>query len=107
MSDIIKLVQGDQRPYIKMSLTDANGNALNVASATVVVKFRAANTTTLLATIPCTNFTNGTDGIVVFNFPGTTLSVPPGQYEGEVEINFAGEYQTVYDVLNFVVRQQF
>ena len=107
MSNLIKLVQGDQRPYIRMSLTNADGSPLNVSSATVVVKFKAVNTTTVLATIPCTNVTDGTDGVVVFNFPGTTLSVPAGQYEGEVEIDFGGSYQTVYDVLNFVVRQQF
>lgn len=107
MSNIIKLVQGDQRPYIKMTLTNADGTALDVSSATVVVKFKAANTTTVLSTIPCVYLTDGKDGIVVFNFPGTTLSVPAGQYEGEVEINFQGSYQTVYDVLNFIVRQQF
>jgi len=107
MSNIIKLVQGDQRPYIKLSLTNADGTVLDVSSATVVVKFRAANTTTLLSTLTCINLTDGRDGVVVFNFPGTTLNVPAGQYEGEVEINFQGSYQTVYDVLNFVVRQQF
>lgn len=107
MSKLIKVVQGDQRPYVKMSLTNADGTPLSVVSATVVVKFRAANTTTVLATIPCTKFTDGSDGIVVFNFPGTTLNVTAGQYEGEVQIDFGGEYQTVYDVLQFAVRQQF
>ena len=107
MSKIIKLVQGDQRPYIKMELINADGTALDVSAATVLVKFRAANTTTVLSTMTCQNVNTGSDGLVVFNFPGTTLSVPAGEYEGEVEINFAGEYQTVYDVLQFVVRQQF
>ena len=104
---VIKLVQGDQRPYIKLTLTNADGTPVDVSSATVVVKFRAANTTTTLSTIPCSNVSGGTDGIVMFNFPGTTLSVPPGQYEGEVEITFDSEHQTVYDVLDFVVRAQF
>jgi hypothetical protein len=103
----IKLVQGDQRPYIKMELINADGTPVDVSSATVVVKFRAANTTTVLAILPCQNLNTGTDGLVVFNFPGTTLDVPAGAYEGEVEINFAGEYQTVYNVLQFVIRQQF
>lgn len=107
MSGVIKLVQGDNRPYIKLTLSNADGTPLNVANATVVVKFRAVNTTTILATLQCANVTDGTDGAVLFSFPGTTLNVAPGQYEGEIEINFDGSYQTVYDVLDFVVRQQF
>lgn len=108
-SGVIKLVQGDQRPYIKLTLTNPDGTPVDVSNAgtVVLVKFRAANTTTTLSTITCLKPNGGSDGVVSFNFPGTTLNVPAGQYEGEVEINFSGEYQTVYDVLNFVVRQQF
>ena len=104
---VIKLVQGDNLPYIKMTLTNPDGTAVDVSSATVTVKFRAVNTTTVLSTIPCYNVNGGTDGVVMFNFPNSTLNVDPGQYEGEVEINFAGLHQTVYNVLNFLVRQQF
>jgi hypothetical protein len=49
----------------------------------------------------------GRYGQVSFNFTGSTLDVEPGPYEGEVEIDFGGELQTVYDVLKFQVRQQF
>jgi hypothetical protein len=49
----------------------------------------------------------GTTGQVTFNFPGTTLNVPAGIYEGEIEIDFGAENQTVYDVLKFQVREQF
>jgi hypothetical protein len=104
---VIKLVQGDNLPYIKMTLSNPDGTAVDVSSATVTVKFRAVNTTTVLSTITCTNVTDGTDGVVKFNFPGTTLDVDPGQYEGEVEIDFAGLHQTVYNIINFLVRQQF
>ena len=106
---VIKLVQGDQRPYIQMTLTNPDGSPVDVSNAGtfVTIKFRAAQSTTTLSTIPCLKVNGGADGVVSFNFPGTTLNVPPGQYEGEIEINFSGEYQTVYDVLNFVVRQQF
>lgn len=103
----IKLVQGDNRPYIKLTILDADGTAVNLAGATVNVYFRAANSTTLLATLSCTLINGGTGGQVSFNFPGTTLNVDPGDYEGEVEVNFSGEKQTVYDVLKFVVRAQF
>ena len=104
---VIKLVQGDNLPYIKLTLFNPDGTAIDVSSATVTVKFRAVNTTTVLSTLSCTNVTDGTDGVVKFYFPNNTLLVDPGQYEGEIEINFAGLHQTVYNVLNFLVRSQF
>lgn len=107
MADRIKLVQGDNRPYIKLTLTNADGTAVDVSSATVLVKFRAAGSTTVLSILTCTKPNGGTDGIVLFNFPGTTLLVDPGLYEGEVEINFGNDVATVYDVLKFIVRAQF
>lgn len=107
MADRIKLVQGDNRPYIRLTLTNPDGNVVNVSSATVRVKFRAAGSTTILSTITCSKPNGGSDGLVVFNFPGSTLNVEPGQYEGEVELDFGGELQTVYDVLKFTVRAQF
>jgi hypothetical protein len=107
MSERIKLVQGDNRPYITLTLKDADGTPINLAGATVNVYFRAVGTTTVLSTIPCALISGGVGGQVVFNFPGTTLDVPPGPYEGEVSIDFGGETQTIYDVLKFQVREQF
>lgn len=109
MADKIKLVKGDNRPYIKLTLTTPDGNPVNVSASTTIVsiKFRAAGTTTVLSTLTCTKPNGGSDGVVVFNFPGSTLNVDPGQYEGEVNIDFNGETQTVYDVLKFTVRADF
>lgn len=107
MSERIKLVQGDNRPYITLTLKDADGTPINLTGATVNVYFRAVGTTTVLSTIPCTLISGGVGGQVSFNFPGTTLNVPPGSYEGEVVINFSGEIQTIYDTLKFQVREQF
>jgi len=44
---------------------------------------------------------------VRFNFPNGALDVDPGPYEGEVEIDFDGQIQTVYEVIKFTVREQF
>lgn len=110
MSDLIKLVSGDQRPYVTLTLTDSNsGTAIDVSDATTTVRvyFRAAGTTTVLSTLTCTKPNGGSDGVVRFYFVGTTLNVPAGRYEGEVEIDFNGEKQTLYDVLKFAVRSQF
>lgn len=106
---VIKLVQGDNRPYIKMTLTNADGTVVDVSSVStvVVLLFRAAGTTTVLSTISCTKPNGGADGVVQFNFPSTTLNVAPGSYEGEIQITFGTEVQTVFDTLKFYVRQQF
>ena len=107
MAERIKLVQGDNRPYIRLTLRQPDGAAMNLADATVVVYFRRAGEATILATLPCTKINGGTSGEVSFNFPGNTLNVEPGAYEGEIEVDFAGEKQTVYEVLKFSVRAQF
>ncbi|NBP80056.1 hypothetical protein EBU58_04935 [bacterium] len=106
----IKLVQGDSLPYIKLTLTDpATGLPINVADADVVVRvyFRAAGSATVLSTITCEKVDGGATGIVRFNFANGELDVEPGAYEGEVELDFEGQVQTVYDVLKFNVRSQF
>lgn len=110
MTDKIKLVQGDNLPYIKLTLTDPlTGAAINLSASTVVVRvyFRAAGSTTLLNTIVCEKISGGSTGQVRFNFPSGVLNVEPGLYEGEVEIDFEGQKQTVYDVLKFNIRSQF
>ena len=108
--DVIRLVQGDTKPSIILALTDENtGLPLNLAAAStnVYIKFRAAGSTTLLSTITCQKYTNGSDGKVQFDFSGGVLNVDPGMYEGEIEVVFNGDKQTVYDTMRFRVRQEF
>lgn len=106
-SKVIRLVQGDNLPYISLTLSNSDGTPLDVQGATVLVHFRAAGSSAVLASLTCTPITNGSDGKVKFNFPGTTLNVPEGMYEGEIEASFGGMKQTVYETLKFVVRAQF
>jgi hypothetical protein len=108
MADKIKLVQGDTRPYVRVALKDLDGIPIDVSTATVRFKFRAAGSTTTLFVEDCSKPQGGTDGVVLFNFPPGSLSVPPGPYEGEIEIAYsATDIQTVYDLLKFSVRAQF
>lgn len=107
MSTKIKLVQGDDLPWIRLTLTDpATGSPINISDPGVVVRvhFRAAETDEILSTILCEKVGSG---IVRFNFSNGVLDVEPGLYEGEVEIDFDGQTQTVFDVLKFNVRSQF
>ena len=107
MADVIRLVKGDELPIIQLTLTDDVANQvldISAATTTVSVRFRKAGTTTLLNTIACTKSTDGTDGQVEFDFQGGVLDVDPGQYEGEIVVDFNGSSQTVYELLTFRVR---
>lgn len=106
----IKLVQGDNLPEVTLTLTDRQtGDALDLSALTtvIVVKLRAATGTTVLSTLACSKPNGGADGVVKFYFPADTLSIPAGQYQGEIEINYNGQYLTVYDLLQFTLRAQF
>lgn len=106
----IKLVQGDNLPIVTLTLTDAQtGNAIDLSASTttVVVKLRSATGTSILSTLACTKTNGGADGVVSFSFPSTTLSIPAGQYQGEIEMSFNGQILTVFDLLQFTVRAQF
>lgn len=109
-ADVIRLVKGDERPVIVLTLTDdVTGSPIDLSLSTTVVtvKFREAGTTTLLSTITCTKLSLGTTGQVQFDFLGGVLNVDPGMYEGEIVISFNGQIQTVYDTLRFTVRENF
>jgi hypothetical protein len=106
MADKIKLVASDNRPYIVMTLMNPEDVPVNITDATIVVYFRQAGATDLLATLPCT-INDPMAGVCYFNFPDDTLKDLLGAYEGEIEITFSnGDKQTVYDLLKFQVRSQ-
>lgn len=110
MAEKIKLVRNDNRPYIRLTLTNASDGLpidLSHQDTAINVYFRAVGSTTVLSTLACSKVTDGSDGVVQFNFTGNALDVPPGPYEGEVEISFGGQKQTVYQTLKFTVREEF
>jgi hypothetical protein len=109
MADVIKVVQGDTKPLISLTLTDeATGDPfdLSASTTTVVVKFRAAGSVDDPQVIYCFK-TDAANGKVRFDFSGGILDVDPGLYEGEIEVDLDGATHTVYDVLKFRVRAQF
>jgi hypothetical protein len=109
-TDVIRLVKGDEKPLIVLTLTDdITGTAIDLSSAStsVSVRFRKAGTTTLLSTVTCTKLSSGTTGQVQFGFSGGVLDVDAGAYEGEVVVNYDGAVQTVYETLRFTVRANF
>ncbi len=110
MAEKIKLVQGDTRPALVVTITDDDtGSPVNIGGATVLLKFRQAGATELTATIPG-YVTDGSGGVCVF-YPATApemLQGDAGDYEGEIEITFDdGQVQTIYELLKFKVREDF
>lgn len=108
MADKIKLVRGDTRPQIKMTLTnEITGAPIDITGADLLFRFRETGTTEVLDIINGV-VTDGENGEVVFLWNEDSLNVDPGEYEGEVEITFpSGEIQTVYDLLKFKLREDF
>lgn len=105
----IKIVQNDNLPEVTLTLTDRNTGDpidLSAATTTVVVKLRALGGTTVLSTLACSKV-DPANGVVRFGFPGDTLDIPAGQYQGEIQISFNGQILTPFDLLNFTLRADF
>lgn len=105
----IKLVQGDSLPYIYLDLTGSvSGQPIDVSDESVAVRlrFRAAGNADVLSILVCDKI-DPAQGRVRFGFSGGVLDVDPGPYEGEIEIDFGGQTETLYDTLKFIVRAQF
>lgn len=108
MTDVIKLVQGDNRPEITCTIENEAGDVISLAGATAQLHFRKKGTTTLLFSVSGALVTDGTDGKVRFNFAGGVLNIEQGRYEGEIEITFpGGDKQTVYEPVQFYLREDF
>lgn len=125
MAERIKLVQGDTKPAIFMSLTEKDsGDPINLVASTVTLRFRKEGSSVLQATIVADLIggllqPDGTiDASVPYDTPGVgglcqaewavgDLDCAPGKYEGEIEITFPDGTQTVYDILKFQVRGDF
>ena len=126
MAEKIKLVQGDTRPALVVSLTDENSGApLGIDGSTCRMYFRAVGETTLIATLSgnllpgrvtdvgTLDFEppyalSGSGGRVQFSWHDGDLNQPAGEYEGEIEITYPdGTIQTVYDKLKFKLREEF
>ena len=109
MAEKIKLVQGDTYPQIQVTLTDENsGAAMDLTGGTITLHFREVGSTTVLfSRVGFVNPGTANQGKGVFVFQPTDLNLPAGEYEGEVEVYWAGigARQTVYDMLKFRIRE--
>jgi hypothetical protein len=104
----ILLVKDDTSPQIQVTITrEDTGVAVNLSAATTRMKFRAAETTTVLATLTGTAGDLAA-GVVIFTFGSGDLNQTAGEYEGEIEVTFAdSSVETVFEVINFTLRADF
>lgn len=110
MKNIIKLVQGNSRPILVVSLTDETSELpIDLTGAEVFLKFSEVDSDTLKATLTG-SLVDPVGGVCAFDWaevPGV-LSGDPGGYIGEVEIVFSdGGVHTVFDPLRFLLRESF
>ena len=107
------LVQGDTKTQIQSTLTRANDGSvidLNIASS-VVMRFRRLHSTEILFTLTASQATPSDfeNGKATFTFSGNNLDIDAGDYEGEIEITYLSDStkETVFEVLRFIVREDF
>lgn len=110
-TDDILLVKDDNGSQLECRITRDDTNiALNLTGTTARLKFRKRKTTTLLFTL--TSITTVPADLIagqaVFQFSAANLDLAAGLYEGEIEVTFAnGNIETVYEIINFQVRDDF
>lgn len=126
MAAKIKLVQGDTKPNVLVSLTDeTTGAPKDITNSVVRMFFKELGSTDILFTLTGYHIAgrikeDGTEDLSEpYNVPGPggrcqfvwrpgDLDIPAGIYAGEIEIEDEnGDKHTVYDVLKFKVREDF
>jgi hypothetical protein len=126
VADKIKLVQGDTKPVVIVSLTDEEtGAPKDLSGSTVRMYFKELGGTEILMTLIGYQIAGrltedgvedlsppydvpGPGGRCQFAWRPGDLERPAGIYAGEIEIeDAAGGLHTVYDVLKFKIREDF
>lgn len=108
MVNVIKLIQGDTGPQLKIALTDeVTGAPIDLTGSTVLMYFRESGAITVLETLTA-SLVSPAAGVCSIAWNPTTLDVPEGTYEGEIEVVFADTTkQSVFQPLIFAIRGKF
>lgn len=110
MAETIKLVQGDNAPQLKLTLTDSTtGDPINLTGATVTLHVKPKDSSILSFSRPATILTtqDGVAGICYIQWSNTDLDRAAGYYDAEVELYWAGSgvRETIYDMLVILIRE--
>lgn len=107
MPQVIRLVQGDTRPTLMVNIRDSQTDQpVDIAGCAVRLLLREVDSNAPAQAIQG-YIINGINGDCVFQWGPQDLALA-GDFEGEVEITFPDtRVQTVFDLLYFVIREQF
>ena len=120
MSNIIKLVQGDDLPGISFHIRDSNHAAegveldrkdpstwrpVNLAGCTITAAVSLAGQYLQIDTIPV-SVLQAPIGEVLLHLHDRPFMAKSGQYSCEVTVTFSSGQQTVYDTLTLDVRER-
>jgi hypothetical protein len=102
-------VQGDTGPQLRLSFTDEDtGTATDLVGATATIRLRAKGDSRTVCTRPLViNPDTADTGVAIVAWQDGDLQLPPGTYEGEVEvIRASGVRETLFDVFIFNIRSE-
>lgn len=106
MAEKIPLVQGDNLPRVALKITDRNGAPADLTGCTGAnLHFKQKGSTAAPIIISCA--VDIPESSVSFEFPNGALDGPPGDYQGEISLDFSGKSHTLFDPLQFKMRAQF
>lgn len=110
MAETIKLVQGDNAPQLKLTLTDSTTNSpIDLTAATVTLHVKPKDSSVLSFSRPATiiNSQDAQAGICYIVWNNTDLDRAAGYYDAEIEIVWTptGIRETIYDMLVLLIRE--
>jgi hypothetical protein len=110
MATTIYLVQGDNSPQLKFTLTDSTTLTpidLTGASVTLHVKPRESSVLAFSRAATILNPTDALNGICYIIWASTDLDRAAGTYDAEVEMFWSATNvrETIYDFITLVIRE--
>lgn len=117
-TETVKLIQGDAGPSIYMTLKDRNTGDpsdpdswdkldLSEASTTIHVNVRVKGTTTIVDNAVCSKVGPTMPGQIIY-VPSTTIMLSElALFEVEIYVDFNGAIQTIHELLNMRLTEQF
>lgn len=108
MADLT-FVKGDTRSYIALQLRYANGTPVNLAGDLNVVRvaFYSPDSQAVAFEVVAEKVDGGLDGRLRVRLPAVDDGAISGRLVGQVQIDFDGETQTIYERLSVLVREPF
>lgn len=110
MAETIKLVQGDNSPQLKLTLTDSTTNSpIDLTGATVTLHVKPRDSSVLSFSRPATiiNSQDAQAGVCYIVWSNTDLDRAAGLYDAEIEMFWSntGIRETIYDLLTIQIRE--